>query len=190
MPSSPVPASGPSSPIDTTLVDGLAMQNEGVLQERIGLVLLWSVPAVLFAAATFELVLLVGLVSYHGGQSGDGISGERAVAGVAALAMLVGAALAGVHATRPWRPSAVALFAPAAAAFMVTRFYTYDPYYLPTLRRYSDGGAISPTWILTLLAVSIGVGVLTRLSPRLGSLATALTLLLVLVTFTLASDGH
>ncbi|MGH2963973.1 MAG: hypothetical protein ACRDMH_01145 [Solirubrobacterales bacterium] len=166
------------------------MQNEGVLQERIGLVLLWSVPAVLFAAATFELVLLVGLVSYHGGQSGDGISGERAVAGVAALAMLVGAALAGVHATRPWRPSAVALFAPAAAAFMVTRFYTYDPYYLPTLRRYSDGGAISPTWILTLLAVSIGVGVLTRLSPRLGSLATALTLLLVLVTFTLASDGH
>jgi len=160
-------------------------------QERLGLALLWSVPAVLIAAATFELALVVGLIgTYHGLRSGDSVDGEQVVAGVAAFMMLLGAALAVVHASRPWSPSAVALFAPAAAAFMVTRFYTYDPYYFPNLRRYSDDGGMPAWWILIVLAVSIAVGLLTRRFPRAGSVATAVTLPLVLVTSSLTGFGH
>jgi hypothetical protein len=130
----------------------------------------------------------VGLIgSYAGRAPGEGIAGEETVAGLAYITMLVGAAAA---AAAMWRPWAVALFAPAAAAFMVTRFYTYDPYYLPTLRRYSDGGAVSPGWIFTMLGVSIAVGTLTRLRPRAGGIATALLLLLLLFTSGIASDGH
>jgi hypothetical protein len=73
---------------------------------------------------------------------------------------------------------------------MTTRFYTYDPYYLPTLRRYSEGGAVAAGWILSMLAVSIVVGVSSRLRPRAGSIATAFMLPLLLLTFAFASDGH
>jgi hypothetical protein len=146
---------------------------------------------VLCAAAAYELVLVLGLVgSYAGSAPGKGVEGEGTVAAVAGLTMLVGAAVAGVHATRPRFPWAVALFAPAAAAFMTTRFYTYDPYYLPTLRRYSDGGAVPAGWILSMLAVSIVVGVSSRLRPRAGSIATAIMLPWLLLTFVFASDGH
>jgi hypothetical protein len=155
------------------------------------LLLLWSVPAVLLGAAAYELALAVGLIgSYAGLAPGEGIEGEETVAGVAALTMVVGVVLAGLHARRPHCPWAVALFAPAAAAFMIARFYTYDPYYLPTLRRYSDGGAVPTGWIFFMLAVSLAAGVSARARPRSGSVATALVLPFVLATFTLASDGH
>src|SRR5438093_7441124 len=104
--------------------------------------------------------------------------------------MLVGAALAGMNARRQRCSWAVAFFAPAAAPFMLARFYTYDPYYLPTLRRYSDGGAVPAAWIFSILAVSIVVGISTRVRPRTGSMASALILPLVLLTFLFASDGH
>ena len=83
----------------------------------------------------------------------------------------------------------VALFAPAAAAFMTARFYTYDPYYLPSLRRYSDDSGATD-FVLGMLAVAIVVGVLARLLPRVGSVATACLLPLLLITSLLASSGH
>jgi hypothetical protein len=104
--------------------------------------------------------------------------------------MLAGSVVAFVHAFHPRASWAVALFAPAAAAFVTTRFYTYDPYYLPSLRRYSDDGAASADWILGMLAAALVVGVLTRLLPRAGSVATACLLPLLLLTSLLASAGH
>jgi hypothetical protein len=151
----------------------------------------WAVPVVLLAAAAFELTLLLDLWGSYDGSARDGfVDAEGTVSGVAYLTMLVGAVVAFVHAIRPRAPWAVALFAPAAAAFVTTRFYTYDPYYLPSLRRYSDDGASSAEWILGMLVASLVVGASARLLPRAGSLATTFMLPLLLVTSLLASAGH
>ncbi len=153
--------------------------------------ILWSVPVVLFAAAAFELALALGLVgSYSGSVPGQGVEGEETVAGVAYLTMLVGSVVAVVHAFAPRVPRAVALFAPAAAAFMITRFYTYDPYYLPSLRRYSDDTGAWAYWVLGMLALALVVGFLTRRLPRVGSIATGCVLPLLWITSLLASAGH
>ena len=148
-------------------------------------------PAVLFGAAIYELTLLLDLWGSYDGSRRDGfVDAEETVAGVAYLTMLVGAGVAVVHAIQPRAPWAVAAFAPAAAAFMTARFYTYDPYFLPSLRRYSDDGATSAEWILLMLGASLAVGVLARLLPRAGSLATAVILPWLLITSLLASAGH
>jgi hypothetical protein len=154
--------------------------------------ILWSVPALLFAAAAFELALALGLVgSYSGRVPGQDVEGEETVAAVAYLTMLVGSVVAFVHARYPRVPWAVALFAPAAAAFMTTRFYTYDPYFLPSLQRYSESpGAAGVAWVLGLFAAALVVGVWTRRTPRTGSIATGCTLPLLWITSLFMSTGH
>ena len=153
--------------------------------------LLWAVPAVLLAAAIFELALAIGLVgSYSGRVPGEAPEGEDTVAAVASLTMLGGSAVALLHAIRPRQPWAVACFAPAAAAVMTARFYTYDPYYLPTLRRYSDEGGLPDAWILVTAAVAIAVGIATGLRPRGGSIATASMMIWLFLTFALSAAGH
>ena len=64
----------------------------------------------------------------------------------------------------------VALLGIAAAALVVTSFYSFDPYYLPTMRRYSDGGTSrrstrSRIWALEHAALST--------SPRIGFVVNA-----------------
>jgi hypothetical protein len=88
---------------------------------------------------------------------------------------------------RPWP---AALFAPAAAAFLVTFFFTYDPYYAPDLRRYSEGGAAVGHWIAVVAVIAVGNGVLTWLQPRIGRFTTSGVLILVLLTTVFAGDGH
>jgi hypothetical protein len=153
---------------------------------------LWSVPVVLVAAAAFELALALGLVgSYSGRVPGEDVEGEETVAAVAYLTMLVGSVVAFVHARYPRVPWAVALSAPAAAAFMTARFYTYDPYYLPSRQRYSEGwGAAGGAWVLGLLAAALVVGVWTRRAPRAGSIATGCVLPLLCITSLFMSTGH
>jgi hypothetical protein len=153
--------------------------------------ILWSVPAVFLAAAAYELTLLLDLWGSYDGSARDGfVDAEETVAAVAYLTMLVGSVVAFVHAFYPRATWAVALFAPAAAGFVTTRFYTYDPYYLPSLRRYSDDGGAGTDWVLGMLAAALVVGVLSRLLPRAGSIATACVLPLLLITSLLASAGH
>jgi hypothetical protein len=153
--------------------------------------ILWSVPVVLFAAAAYELALALGLVgSYSGRVPGQDVEGEETVATVAYLIMLVGSVVAFVHALYPRVPWAVALFAPAAAAFMTTRFYTYDPYYLPSLQRYSESTGAWAYWLLGMLAAALVVGVKTRRKPRVGSIATGCILPLLWITSLWVSTGH
>jgi hypothetical protein len=158
--------------------------------------ILWSVPAVLLAATAYEVTMVVDLWgSYpvpHEGSARDGfVDAEETVAAVAYLTMLVGAIVAFVHARYPHLPWAVALFAPAAAAFMVTRFYSYDPYYQPSPQRYSESaGAAGAAWVLGLLAAALVVGVWTRRAARGGSIATGCILPLLWITSLLVSTGH
>ena len=155
------------------------------------MLILWSVPVVLFAAAAFELALALGLVgSYSGRVPGQDVEGEETVAAVAYLTMLVGSVVAFVHARYPRVPWAVALFAPSAAAFMTTRFYTYDPYYMPSLQRYSENTGAGVAWVLGLLAAALVVGVWTYRAPGAGSIATACILPLLWITSLFVSTGH
>ncbi len=155
----------------------------------IGLMLRWSgwfVVGTLFAAAAYELALALGAGSI-GPDPGDDVAGATGVQVVALLAMLAAPALAPVSSLRPWP---TALFAPAAAVFLVTFFFTYDPYFAPSLRRYSDGGAVAGRWIAVVAAVAVADGVLTRLQPRIGRFMTSTVVVLVFVTAVFAGDGH
>ncbi len=96
--------------------------------------------AYLLAAASYELVLALQRSA----------SENDSVWGVAMLAMLVGAGLVFRSGRR-----VTSLFAPAAAFFVTARFYTGDPYYGSTFRRYADGGIFPPVWIFVLLGLAL-----------------------------------
>jgi hypothetical protein len=149
--------------------------------------LAWLVVAVLLGAAAFELALALGAESL-GPAPGDDVPGADTVFARGAVATLAGAAVAaGLAARRPSRVAA--LLAPAAAAFMAAHFFTYDAYFAPQLRRYSDGGAVSPGWVVFVAIVAAAAGVLAHFRPRPGAIVSCLVLLLILLT-TVFTGGH
>jgi hypothetical protein len=102
---------------------------------------------VLIACVGYELAVALGWISL-GTVPGQGPPASGWVLLVALLAMIAGAALA---LSRDLAAIALPL---AAAAFVVARFYSFDDYYLPSLRRFSDGGTPSPPWIYALAAAA------------------------------------
>jgi len=145
----------------------------------------WLVFGTLMAAAGYELALALGAGSL-GPDPGDDVAGSTFVQVVAFLAMVAAAALAPFPGVRP---SSAALFAPAAAAYLVAFYFTYDPYYAPTLRRYSEGN-VGGWWIVVVAVIAVANGVLTRLQPPIGRYTTSAVLVLVLLTTLFAGDGH
>jgi hypothetical protein len=145
----------------------------------------WLVVGTLFAASAYELVLSLGAGSV-GPVPGDGVAGSTFVEVIALLAMIAAAALAPVAVSCPWP---AALCAPAAAAYLVAFYFTYDPYFAPTLRRYSEGN-VGGAWIAVVAVIAVANGVLTRLQPRIGRYTTSAVLVFVLLTTVLAGDGH
>ena len=131
-------------------------------------VLWWIVPAVLIGAGLYELVLVV-----------RGDTAANTLSFVAVLVMLLGTGVAALSIPfdRPVR--AIAFYAPSAAFFALARFYTYDSYFSPTLRRYADDGAVQPVWMFLLVAAAVVVAVLVWLLPRTGAVATAVVLVLL-----------
>jgi hypothetical protein len=134
----------------------------------------WLVPAVLVAAAAYQLALALGTPSV-GAEPGADPPGQWLVVWIAFLAMLLGAAAAGI-AFLSSVPRAVATYAPAAAAVLVTRFYDYDPYYAPSLRRFSEGGNVAAVWVFALAVAAVFVGVIAVRVPRTGAAATVFAL--------------
>ena len=110
---------------------------------------------VLAAATVYEALVALGAIKL-GSQPGDGPPGEGWVLFIALLAMLAAAGL--VALAPPSRGSA--LLAPAAAGFLLARFHTFDPYYLPTLRRMSDAGFLSPVLVYLVVLLAMGVALL------------------------------
>ena len=148
----------------------------------------WIVVGVLLACAAFELALALGAGTV-GPEPGSGVRGESTVSTIALLAMLAAILLGVAFAFRPAALPA-AFLAPAAASFLVFFWRTYDPYYAPDLRRYSDGGAAGGWWIFLILAASVGAGFLTRRRPRQGAVVTSIVVAVVLLTTLFAGDGH
>jgi hypothetical protein len=141
--------------------------------------------AVLLAAACYEAAVALGIL-HLGDAPGDGPPGEGVVL-VAALAALVVAAGLAAFASRR---RLVWLLAPAGVALVVARFYSYDPYYLPTLRRMSDDGAVSGRWVVFLCAAAATAAVAVRLRLRAGTFLTVAGTLLSFATVVFEGAGH
>src|SRR5438034_5743425 len=129
--------------------------------DRWAVVLEILIVVVLVACAAYEMGVALGALSL-GSAPGEGPPGGDAVLGVALLTLFLGGLVSVAHRSGRFAPgAATALFGPTAVAFVATRFYSYDPYYAPNLRRMSDSGGISPTWIFLLIAIAPVAPVLT-----------------------------
>lgn len=140
---------------------------------------------VLTAATAYEALIALELIGL-GTEPGAGAPWEAVVLPTALVAMLIAVVLVlGDPQTR------LAPLVPVGpAAFMVARFYTFDPYYLPTLRRMSDDGLVSPVLVYLALVFSLGAAALIRLRPRAGSLVGALTVLACAFLTVVMPGGH
>lgn len=150
-----------------------------------------AVVGALTGAALYETAVALGVISL-GVVPGDGPPAEGAILLVGVVAALAGSGLAAAYAACPYPiPRAlVGLLAPAGAAFLIARFYTHDPYYLPTLRRMSDDGLVSVSWVFLLAAAAVAAGLLTVVSRRAGMGLTAVLLPLSALTALAAGLGH
>jgi hypothetical protein len=146
----------------------------------------WVLVAMLLGAAAYEVALALGAGTI-GPRPGDDVTGAAWVSGIAVVAMLAGVFLAPSIARHS--PLAAALLAPAAAAFLVAFWLTYDPYFAPSLRRYSEGN-VPAVWIALVAAAAVAAGTVAYLRPRVGGALTSAVLVLLVVTGLLAGDGH
>ena len=137
---------------------------------------------------TYEALVALGVIEL-GSQPGDGPAGEQTVALIAILAMLVGAGLALIAAFGAPVPF-IGLLAPAAAAFLIARFYTFDPYYLPDLRRFSEDGMLPPALVYGVLALAVGAALLTLANRRLGAALSVPVILACALFAQVVIGGH
>jgi hypothetical protein len=108
------------------------------------------------------------------------------------LALAAGMGVGAVAAFRrgPVRRWPAMLIPVAAAAYLIGHDYAFDPYYLPTLRRFSDDGNIAARWVYAVAACAVGVGGVIALAPRIG-LALLPFMLLVVGIFVVGEGiGH
>jgi len=136
------------------------------------------------AAAVYEVA--VALEAFSAGSRDD-----LAIL-VALVALFVGAGTSLVHACLVRVEVAMAwlLLAPVGAGFVVARWYSFDPYYAPTLRRRSEDGFVSGVWIVALVGMALGAAALTRLFPRAGAIVTGVVLVLCAITAVAVGLGH
>jgi hypothetical protein len=95
---------------------------------------------VVLAACTLHQVAVAAGWLAIGHESGDDATGTTAVVITALVALIAGAVALGTRLRSRLAP----LVPLAAVAFVVARFYTFDSYYAPALRRMSDGGLVAP----------------------------------------------
>lgn len=152
--------------------------------------LLLAISAVLIVAATYETAIAVGVIPLgpHPGQAPKG-NGPVVLAGLAAL-LLGGLALFAAGVTARAAARVVQLCDLAAVAFVVARWFSYDPYYAPSLRRMSDGGVIPAWWIVGLIVLGVVAALAARRSAASGSALSGVLFWIGALTALLAPAGH
>src|SRR5918992_6199342 len=128
-----------------------------------------SVPivlAVLVGTTAYESLVALDVIEL-GSQPGEGPPGAGVVGILAAIALVASAGLSAALARADRVPALSALLAPAAGAFLVAHFYTYDPYYLPTLIRYAERDFVPPILVFALAAAALAGGLVTLRRRRL-----------------------
>ena len=108
----------------------------------------------------------------------------------ALIALLVGSVGSWMLAWRLESNVFAALLGVAAAALVIASFYAFDPYYLPTMRRYSDGGTFSPTWVNAVAGFGLLSTVLCLARPPVGLVVNGPALLLCAFTVMFLGVGH
>ena len=127
-----------------------------------------------------------------GSQSGDDARGQAlaTIAAVAALVLGIGSTAFAARRERQ-RGSLPAVAVPlSAAAYLTAHFYAFDSYYLPSLRRFSDGGSVSPIWIYGVVLAAFTVAALIWRRPREGLILAPVILLVCAVTVVGLGTGH
>ncbi|MBA2740778.1 MAG: hypothetical protein H0U46_02065 [Actinobacteria bacterium] len=147
--------------------------------------------ALMAVGAVYETCVALEIIPL-GAVPGAAPPGEAAVAIAAVAGLLLGSGASGANAARHDTRSfwALKLLGPVAAAYVVARFYAFDPYYAPSLRRASEGGLVSTPWIALIVALSLGAAALAAVRPRLGSTCTFVVLLLCFFTALVVRLGH
>jgi len=160
------------------------------LRDRIAGWLLWVVVSILAVATCYEAAVALGMLSL-GPSDGEGPRGETLVVGTAFLALLFSGPLlfAGSLGRTTTRLAPVPLVSLAAATYVVARFYSYDPYYAPTLRRMSEG-VVPGTWIVLLVVFAAGAAWYAVRSPRLGMALVSAVSWLSAITAIAVGTGH
>jgi hypothetical protein len=166
----------------------LAVAPGGVSARR-GALVTPSILAVLAAGTAYETAVALGWISL-GTQPGDGPPFEGLVLVAALIAMLVGALVCLALSDGRRSTTTVALFAAVAGAFVVARFHGFDPYYLPTLRRYSDAGTFPPAWVYTVAGLGLLASLLCFVRPRVGLILSGAVLLACAFTSIFLGSGH
>lgn len=121
---------------------------------------------------------------------GAGPDGRGLVLAVAILALLIGAiTLLSVAAVGSFPDRLLALFGPLSASFVVARFFSFDAYYLPTLRRMSSG-IVPAEMVVAIVVLGVVAFATTLRFPRVGQVVTAITMLLSVGVAFFAGVGH
>jgi hypothetical protein len=139
---------------------------------------------VLAAATAYEASVAWGWI-HLGDEPGQKPPLDTLVVSAAFAAYIVAIVVAATVASR-----AVAVLAIVGAALVLARFYTYDPYYLPTHRRMSDGGLFPASWVAALCVGTALAAGATLYAPRGGRALTAAALIACVFTFLFAGAGH
>jgi hypothetical protein len=155
------------------------------------LLVLWA--AALLAAAAYQGLIALDAIP-PGDQPGETPPGLGPLVTVCLASLLAGgvALLASGLARADGPPGGGELVAipVAAALYAVASHYAYDPYYLPTLRRASEGGLPTPALaLLAACAVGCAAGLAVRAWRRPATIGTG-TLLLALLVALASTGGH
>jgi hypothetical protein len=140
--------------------------------------------AVLAVCTVHQVAVAAGWIAM-GPEGGDDPRGTTAVVIAALVALVAGAVALGATGRSRLAP----LVPLAAVAFVVARFYTFDSYYAPALRRMSDGGLVAPGLIYALIMATVVVAALIARRPRAAPAGAALVVALAFVTL-VESAGH
>jgi hypothetical protein len=144
---------------------------------------------VILGAATYEAAVALEWIPV-GTLPGESARFEGVVLTSALLALVVGIVISLILARTDRRSVPAALFAVAAAALMVARYYTFDTYDLPTLIRYSESEAFSPAWVFSVATAGVLASLLGLTKPRIGLVLTAVVMLLCTFTAVFFGFGH
>jgi len=153
-----------------------------------------SLIAIVAVGAAYEFAVALGAIGL-GPQPGDAPAWDGPVVLLAIGALLLTGVVLLVASMlrRPaatWRMLAVPAAGAAAAAFLVARFYSYDPYYAPFRIRMADGGIVAGWWVAFLVVGTLVAGILVRRWPRAASAGTAVGAWAIALTAFAAGLGH
>jgi hypothetical protein len=145
--------------------------------------------ACLIGATVYELLVALGVIEL-GSLPGEGPPGASIAGWIAAVGLLAAALLCAALAWAGSAPALSAWLAPAAGAFLLAFFHTYDSYYLPTLVRYSERDFVPPALVYVLAAAAFAVGLVTFLRRRPGLVLSVPAILACGVAAGWSSIGH